>query len=145
MALDRPRVRARRERQAVVRWVVTLMVAVSIGCAAPPVRTPALATADAELLQGCYDCLLAARASYRRFAEIDRAHGAARVFEADLLIALREKELGLPASDAPSEARRIAAELPRTVEAERYLALVDAVPPEPLAGPSAEAMRFRVP
>ena len=124
--------------------MVTLAVSLSAACAAPPVRTPSLATADTELLQGCYDCLIAARTSYRRFAEIDRAHGAARVFEADLLIALREKELGLPASDALGEARRIAAELPRAVEAEHYVALVDAVPPEPLAGPSADAMRFRV-
>ena len=132
---------SRHDRDGVLRWAVA--VALAFGCtAAPRVNTPVLATADAELLQGCYDCLIAARSGYRSFAEVDRARGAVRIFEADLLIALREKELGMPAADAVSEARRIAAELPRAVEAERYLALVDAVPPEPLGAPSVEGWRF---
>jgi tetratricopeptide (TPR) repeat protein len=119
------------------------VVSLSIGCRRPPVMYPALAAADAELLQGCYDCLLSARASYRRLAGTDRARAIVRVFEADLLIALRERELDLPASDALTEARNLAAELPRDVEAERYVALVEAVPGEALGRPRAEVQRFR--
>src|SRR5262245_35554893 len=119
---------SRGDRHAVVWCVVvaSTVVALGLGCAAPRVNTSALATADADLLAGCYDCLLAARTGYRRFAELDRTRGALRLFEVDLLIALRERELGLPLSDALTEARRLAAELPRAVEAEHYLALVDA-------------------
>lgn len=101
------------------------------GCAARPDAhaRESLARADAELLAGCYDCLVSAREGYRRLAVGgQRAVVLARVFEADLLIGLRERELALPASDALGEARRIAAELPRELEAARYLALVDAVP-----------------
>ena len=105
------------------------------GCARPPaVRAdPArLARADAELLQGCYDCLVAARTDYRALAAgANRPVLLSRVFEADLLLALREKELDLPASDAIAEARRIAAELPLELEAARYVALVDAISGDP--------------
>jgi tetratricopeptide (TPR) repeat protein len=102
-------------------------------CAARPAAQPErLARADAELLQGCHDCLIAARAEYRRLAEgSDRRVLQARVVEADLLIALREKELDLPPSDAIGEARRIASELPRELEAERYVALVEVLTGQP--------------
>lgn len=126
--------------------VVVAMVLAS-GCPPPPPAIPqpsALAVADAELLQGCYDCLVEARASYRRLAAgADRPRVIARVFEADLLIALRENELALPPSDALLDARRIAAELPRDVEPERYLALVDAIPSPALGAPWRDTPGFR--
>jgi len=113
-------------------WVVLVLVA--CGARQPvPVSREALAAADAELLAGCYDCLLAARASYRRLSgSAERPELLARVFEADLLIALRENELVLPPSDALADARRLARELPPAVEADRYLALVEVIPPDEL-------------
>ena len=71
-----------------------------------------------------YDCLIDAREMYRKLPAAAKAW----VFETDLLIALREKELGLAASDALTEARRIAKELPRELEAGRYIELVEAIP-----------------
>ncbi|HEV7556187.1 MAG TPA: tetratricopeptide repeat protein, partial [Kofleriaceae bacterium] len=88
--------------------------------------------ADAALLRGCYDCLIDAREIYRKLPVGGRAASAAAaaawVFETDLLIALREKEIGLPSSSALTEARRIARELPRDLEAGRYIELVEAIP-----------------
>ncbi len=48
------------------------------------------------MLQGCYDCLLEARATYARVG-VGKARPLviARLFETDLLITLREKELAL--------------------------------------------------
>lgn len=101
-------------------------IAVLVAChpAVAPPRSTSFATADAALLRGCYDCLQDARHHYRA-AEGDRARRG--LFEADLLIALREKELGLPPSDALTEARRLAAQVPPQLEANRYLALVDTI------------------
>lgn len=116
-------------------------------CASPRPAAPdpaRLAWADAELFRGCYDCLVAARAAYHELAtQADREAMVTRVFEADLLIALREKELGLTSSGTLEEARVLAIKLPAHVEAARYLALVDAVPPSDLATPTRELLAFR--
>lgn len=43
-------------------WLAVLVV--SLGCASAPIKkqdVPALAQADARVLEGCYDCLLEAR------------------------------------------------------------------------------------
>jgi tetratricopeptide (TPR) repeat protein len=124
--------------------VSLVAAAIATSCAsAPPARPqPArLAEADAQVLQGCYDCLLDARTRFRQLAVgRERRRVLARVFETDLLLALRAKELGLPAADAIDDARRVAAELPRALEAEHYLALVDAVPSDAL-GVSPREMR----
>lgn len=98
-----------------------------VAACAPRIATHApsqlvAADADAALLRGCYDCLIDARAIYRKLP------AAAWVFETDLLIALREKELGLPPSGALTEARQIAKALPRDLEAGRYIELVEALP-----------------
>jgi tetratricopeptide (TPR) repeat protein len=133
--------------QILIAGSIMLAVACAPGCGSPPVARPqpaALAVADAGLLQGCYDCLLEARASYRRLAAGgDRPRVVARMFEADLLIALREKELALPPSDALADARRLAAELPRDVEPARYLALVDAIPSEAMGSSWRDLEAFR--
>jgi tetratricopeptide (TPR) repeat protein len=91
----------------------------------------ALASADAAVLRGCYDCLLAARDVYERAAAgPNRAEVLRRLFETYLLIALREREFELPDSGAENRARVLAAELPSDIEAPRYLALLARVPPE---------------
>lgn len=109
-----------------MRAWVGVVVAMVLGCGgrtvprAAPVST---AAADAELARGCYACLIAARDGYRRAA------APLRVFEADVLIAMREQELGLPASDALDEARRLSVGRDEA----RYLALAASVPPSELA------------
>jgi tetratricopeptide (TPR) repeat protein len=115
---------------------------VSVGCASAPVRKQdqvALAAADALVLQGCYDCLLDARATYERVA-VGRARPlvVTRLFETDLLIALREKELALDWSDALGRARTLASSLPDGIEAPRYLDLVEAIPPDATGWPRRE-------
>ena len=88
-----------------------------------------------------YDCLLAARAEYHRLAvATGRPELLVRAFEADLLLTLREKELDLPPSDAIAEARRLASDLPRELEAGNYLALVDAIWGQPPGSSRHEVM-----
>jgi tetratricopeptide (TPR) repeat protein len=91
---------------------------------------------DEFVRQGCYDCLLDARKAYERLA-VKSAVALARVFEMDLLLALREKELSIDAtatlSHAESLVPRLAALGPPkgghyVPEAERMLAIVKAIP-----------------
>jgi len=97
-------------------------------------------------MRGCYDCLLAARDEYTGLAGSSAsgpASIATRLFETDLLIAVREKELGLPPSQALAEAHRLAASLPPRSAATRYVALAEAVPPNDLGVPAHELRVFR--
>jgi tetratricopeptide (TPR) repeat protein len=75
-----------------------LLAAVAIGCGSRSARVAAEpdrgAWADELVRQGCYDCLLDARTAYERLAG-SSATALARVFEVDLLLALREKELSI--------------------------------------------------
>jgi tetratricopeptide (TPR) repeat protein len=83
------------------------------GCAArgpSPQVVAELGKAQALVREGCYACLKEAQAVYERLAAPPRpAPGAARgLFEATLLIAMREKELGLPAEATLDRARQLA-------------------------------------
>jgi len=129
-------------RAAGVRAIFIVLVA---ACApAIAVQPSQLAAADAALLRGCYDCLIEARESYHRLARgSGRAQSWTRVFEADLLIALREKELGLSPSGALTEARHIATELPGDLEASHYIELVDTIPGQEVSASSRELRAFR--
>src|SRR5688500_15384733 len=75
---------------------VGILILVALSACAPRVRGPSsetlaeLAKADALLRDGCYSCLKDALAIYERQKH---AQGA---FDAALLIAIREKELGIP-------------------------------------------------
>ena len=95
-------------------WLAAVLV--SVGCASAPIRKQdqvALGNADALVLQGCYDCLLEARTIYERVA-IGQARPLviARLFETELLIVLREKELALDWSAALDRARALVPSLP---------------------------------
>ncbi len=125
-------------------WLAWLVV--SIGCASAPIRKQdqvALGNADALVLQGCYDCLLEARTIYERVA-VGRARSlvVTRLFETELLVALREKELALDPAPALERARALVSSLPPGVEAERYLAIVDAIPPDAEGSPRREMEAF---
>jgi len=120
------------------------------GCASVPKGpTPAeiaaaRATADARLLEGCYDCLLFARDTYARFATgKSRAAFLQPLFEAELLITLREKELALDATASLARVRALAAELQPTMDAARYVAIVEAVPSDSMGLPEVEEFAFR--
>ena len=126
-------------------WLAAVLVA-GAACASAPVKVDlsGLAEADQKVLEGCYDCLLDARAIYRRVA-VGRARPQVvdRLFETNLLIALREKELALDPSAAMAEARQVAAELLPGNEASRHLAIVEAVPADDMGVPRSEMQAFR--
>lgn len=129
------------------RWLAALCLLA--GCASSPIRpvaTPAvdLKAADARLLQGCYRCLIEARDAYAR-AAVGRWRPAVlpRLFDAELLIALREKEFALDPAPAIARARALGPELPPSIDVERYLRLAEAVPYESVGWTRAEAAAFR--
>ena len=100
--------------------------------------------ADARLLEGCYDCLIEARDIYERLAVgPTRPTQLVSAFETQLLIVLRERELAIDSSESIARARTMAAELPATVETGRYLALVEAVPPDGSGVPDSADVAFR--
>jgi hypothetical protein len=122
-------------------WAALTVALLSLGCASARIRETnaiALARADARVLEGCYDCLRDARDTYARLATDKHVpklvKGApsilARQFETEILIALREKELALDPRASMERARAIAPRLPRSLEPERVLAIVDAVLPD---------------
>ncbi len=111
-----------------------LLVSVVIaGCAARSnaVQTAAvLARTDDLVRQGCYDCLLDARALNEGLPPAVRRAVLLPLLEVELLLALREKELAIDPAATLARARAIAAELGPAANAERYVSIVDSVPPD---------------
>ena len=66
-----------------------------------------------------------------------------RLFEVELLLTLREKELDLDFAPSLARARDLLKELPPLLEAARYVALVEAIPSDDVGIPRAEMGRFR--
>jgi tetratricopeptide (TPR) repeat protein len=128
--------------------VVALALMTSACAARRPAPDPALPGRAATLMrEGCYDCLLEARDAYARMDADGRYRDAAlRLFEVDLLLALRAKELALDASDALDRARALAPRLPPAADAARYIELVAITPsdergtPKVLRGPLLEEL-----
>jgi hypothetical protein len=123
------------------------VVSASVACASAPIRKVdqlVLDRADASVLDGCYDCLIEARTTYARLA-VGRARPlvVTRLFEAEILIALREKELAMDASPSIARARALVPELPPAIEPARLLSMVEAVPLDPYGWPRSEAQQFR--
>lgn len=99
-------------------WLGALLV--STACASAPIKKPdqvALDQADALVRLGCYDCLQDARATYARVA-VGKARPLVlgRLFEVELLLTLREKELAMDSKAALDRARALAGELPAALE-----------------------------
>ena len=96
------------------------------------------------MLEGCYDCLIEARAIYARLA-VGRARPLIiiRLFETELLMALRERELALGAGESLGRARALVPELPPGVDGARVLAMAGAVPPDAYGTPRRETTQFR--
>ncbi|HVT46931.1 MAG TPA: hypothetical protein VHD57_04010 [Vicinamibacterales bacterium] len=115
-------------------------------CASVPIK-PAdqqdLARADALVRQGCYDCLREANDVYTRVA-VGKARRlvALRLFETNLLLALREKEIGLDPAASMAHARAATDALPPVMDPDRYLADVEAVPDRSEGMPHADQAAF---
>jgi tetratricopeptide (TPR) repeat protein len=130
-----------------MRWALVLLVVVSVGCASAPIRKqdgPILDQADARVREGCYDCLIEARTTYTRLA-VGKARPliVGRLFETEVLLALREKELAIDPAQTMARARALVPELPPLMEAARILALVENVPPDNYGTPRSELQAFR--
>ena len=116
-------------------FVVALAGCLVLSACAARVPTPAddrperLARAAALVAEGCYDCLLDARHIYAGLAG-NEPSGAAlglRMFELDLLLALREKELALASGASLDRARAAVPRLPDTVDGGRLVQMVERV------------------
>ena len=116
-------------------------------CASQPVKKADLVLldqADARVLEGCYDCLIDARTTYVKLAAGKaRPLILPRLFEVELLLTLREKELDLDFAPSLARARDLLKELPAPLEAARYVALVEGIPSDDVGIPRAEMGRFR--
>ena len=104
----------------------------------------ARASAEARVLEGCYTCLLDARAIYAGVA-VGKVRPSLIVpmFEIELLINLRERELAMDWSDSLARAKALLSELPAGVEGARYLAAVETVPPDGIGVSQSEARAYR--
>jgi tetratricopeptide (TPR) repeat protein len=116
-------------RLRTLHFVVAVLVS---GCATRR-SAPApldLARADELVRQGCYACLIDARAIYDRAAGAERPRTRIGALEVELLLALREKELSIDSAATMARARAMAAELTGAGVAAAAVALVDAIPPD---------------
>lgn len=133
----------RAARAVVAASVLAVGAALAVaGCQSAALKKAdleALGIADQRELDGCYDCLIDARDTYARLA-VGRARPLVlpRLFEVDLLLALREKELAMDPAASLAAARAIAPELSPTLDADRYLDDVADVPPDDIGTPEAE-------
>ena len=118
----------------------------AFACASAPIRPesyPALARADRLVLDGCYDCLLEARAAYQELATgRTRPLVVLRLFETNILLAIRERELAIPADSTLARAAALAAELPPSLGAQRYLDMVGLVPENAVGAPAVDREAF---
>ena len=114
-------------------WAAVLLTTGVAGCAARSTAVRPLdvqAQSDALVRQGCYDCLLDARAIYEKAPPAVARKLSLQRLEVELLLAIREKELAIDAAPTVARAKALATELGAAFDAPRYLAIVDAVPPD---------------
>ena len=112
-----------------MRISLVLLAGLAAGCASRSAKVAEPdggAWADELVRQGCYDCLLDARAAYERLAASSAA-ALARVFEVDLLLALREKELSIDPTATLARAESLVPRLAK-LPAAAMLAIVRTVP-----------------
>ncbi|MEW5981136.1 MAG: tetratricopeptide repeat protein [Acidobacteriota bacterium] len=118
---------------------LALLFAVLAGCASHRVRvdptafmaaTADLGRADILVRQGCYVCLQEALSIYERLAQRSEATARAQLgaFETTLLLAARERELGLGSGTALDRARGLAAGLPAPYETTARLSMAESLP-----------------
>ena len=115
--------------------VLVFLAAIAFcGCSAKTARTaaPALPDAADELVRaGCYDCLLDARAEYER-RPATTPGALSRLFEVNVLLALREQELAIDPTETLSRAAALVSKLPAD-SSDRLLTVVRSLPPDATA------------
>jgi hypothetical protein len=121
------------------RFAVVLCLGLAAGaCASAPIKkkdAADLAKADTLVADGCYDCLSDALAIYKRVGVGPaRPLVIQRIFETELLLALRLKELALRPNEQFGEARQLMMEMPSTFPAAQYIEIAEAVPADPGGG-----------
>jgi tetratricopeptide (TPR) repeat protein len=117
-----------------------------VNSAAEAARIAAETRAFAELrvTDGCYDCLLEAKASYEKLAGLQgRPSVVVRLFEIEMMLVLRERELAMDSTASLARARALAKELPPEVDAARYIAMVEAMPTDISGIPVSRDAAFR--
>jgi hypothetical protein len=129
-----------------VRTLLVVLLVASSACASVRVKRTeerAVARADALVREGCYTCLIEARDLYQSTLVRRRPPVLVqRLFEVELLIALREQELALDASATFDRARALAKELPPALMADRYFQLAASIPPDEIGTPRRERQLF---
>ncbi|HUR19890.1 MAG TPA: tetratricopeptide repeat protein [Vicinamibacterales bacterium] len=130
-----------------MRRLAALILLVSSGCASAPIKktdAASLVVADTRLLEGCYSCLLEARDVFARVA-VGKARPLviARLFETQVLIGLRERELAMDGREAFARARALLPELPPTYAGAKYLEIAEVVPPDFSGTPRTESSAFQ--
>lgn len=115
------------------KWLIAPLLVLT-GCATVPVRqagAPSLAEADAQVLAGCYTCLLSARDAYAKVAATrSRSAVVLRLFETEVLLGMRQAELALSPEVPFARAAALLPELPASSDASFLLDLARAIPPE---------------
>ena len=114
---------------------LSLAVALSAACAArgpSPQVLAEMAKAESLVRQGCHTCLTEALAIYERNATLKQAPpGAARgAFDAAVLLAVREKELGIPGDAYGFRAVELAKRVPVTVPVVKGKPVPVSIPPQ---------------
>src|SRR5687768_10037033 len=101
---------------------------VAAGCAArsTPSTVAGQVRADALVREGCYDCLLDARAAYERLPSSSAT--LVKLIEVNFLLALREKELALDPAASIDRATQLMARLRLTPEATAVLGIITSLP-----------------
>ena len=119
--------------RSAARSLLVLALFVACGCSQRTARVsiPTRDVADELVRQGCYDCLLEAKAEYQRRAATSPP-ALNRLFEVDLLLALREKELALDPDATLNHAASLVPKLP-SLPADRILSVVKVLPSDATA------------
>lgn len=118
------------------RWIgVGLALILIAGCASRDAARRLQAEmrlADELAAAGCYDCLRDALVRYDRVAGMPRppVDLPRRIFETEILLTLRAKEIGLPFAPWLTRARTTAKALPAAIGADTILELADLVQEE---------------
>lgn len=131
-------------------WVAGLAGALlAVACAGPKVQTPpvfpvdVVAVAEGLVDRGCYDCLIRARDTYRALVQGPfRAEILPRLFEAELLLVMRHKELAMAFDGPRADLQRTADTLPAVFDAQKFLAIVDALPEDEAGISQRETVAF---
>lgn len=124
-----------------------VILLLATGCASAPIKKAdqaSLAVAQTRVLEGCYSCLLEARAVFERVA-VGKARPlvVARLFEVNVLIGMRERELALDSTEAFAKARVLAAEVSPTYAAAQYVDIALLMPPDFSGTPRTELTPFQ--